>query len=312
MTEGRLTHGLGICTLTSTLGKLYGGLGFLNGFKGSGKLKMESISGKGLWVIGAAVGTGALLFALGLGVGAGVAEAATVTAGSGQSKAVYRTIGTGVVYMKPKTDVKTVSVPVAIKKSGKSYKVKGIAKNAFKGSKVKRLLVGSKKLSKRSVKGSLRGSNIKTVRVPYSVAKKYKEAFAKKNSGKSIKIYMRYKDKYLGINFPSSWIGNVRFSKNVGTANENRTYEWYFKGKKYKYCNSSEIFVGFARGGADLGGLYNSWRPKSSHYHYAQVGYLPKWSSLTAIAKGWFPKKNWRHGAKQRDIEYIAKSIKVY
>ena len=82
--------------------------------------------------------------------------------------------------------IKTVTV---------SKNVKKIAKNAFKGSKATKMIVKSKKLKKSSVKGSLKGSKIKTVQVKVGKSKdnkkyvkKYKKIFTKKNAGKKVKI----------------------------------------------------------------------------------------------------------------------------
>ena len=66
--------------------------------------------------------------------------------------------------------------------------VKKIKKNAFKGSKVKTLIVKSTQLTKKSVKGSLKGSKVKVVKVPKNKVKKYTKFFAKKNSGKKVKV----------------------------------------------------------------------------------------------------------------------------
>lgn len=76
---------------------------------------------------------------------------------------------------------------------GKS--VKKISKNAFKGTGVTTLVVKSKRLTKKSVRGSLKGSKIKTVKVKVGSTKlnkkfkkKYKSIFTKKNAGKKVKV----------------------------------------------------------------------------------------------------------------------------
>ena len=73
--------------------------------------------------------------------------------------------------------------------------VSKIMKNAFKGSKATKMIVKSKKLKKASVKGSLKGSKIKTVQVKVGkkkdnkkYVKKYKKIFTKKNAGKKAKV----------------------------------------------------------------------------------------------------------------------------
>lgn len=67
--------------------------------------------------------------------------------------------------------------------------VTSIGKNALYGaSKVKTLTVNSKKLTKSSVKGSLAGSKVTTVKVPKSKVAAYKKIFTKKNCGKAVKV----------------------------------------------------------------------------------------------------------------------------
>ena len=75
-------------------------------------------------------------------------------------------------------------------------KVKKIRKNAFKSlRKVRTIEVRTRKLTGKSVKNSLKGSKIKTVKVRVGskklnkkYVKKYKKIFRKKNSGKKVKI----------------------------------------------------------------------------------------------------------------------------
>lgn len=75
-------------------------------------------------------------------------------------------------------------------------KVKKINKGTFKDFKnVKTITIKTKKLKKASVKGSLKGSKITNIKVKVGSAKKnkkyvakYKKYFAKKNSGRSVKI----------------------------------------------------------------------------------------------------------------------------
>ena len=73
--------------------------------------------------------------------------------------------------------------------------VSKIMKNAFKGSKATKMIVKSKKLKKASVKGSLKGSKIKTVQVKVGkkkvnkqYVKKYKKIFTKKNAGRKVVV----------------------------------------------------------------------------------------------------------------------------
>ena len=84
------------------------------------------------------------------------------------------------------TDARTVTI-------GKN--VTTLAGEAFKGTKVTKLIVKSKKLTKKSVKGSLKGSKVKTVKVKVGkrsvnkkYVKKYKKIFTKKNCGKKVKV----------------------------------------------------------------------------------------------------------------------------
>ena len=74
-------------------------------------------------------------------------------------------------------------------------KVRKIGKSAFKGTQVKTLIIKSKKLSKKSVKGSLRGSAVKNVKVKIGkksinkkYVKKYKKIFTRKNAGRKTRV----------------------------------------------------------------------------------------------------------------------------
>ena len=87
------------------------------------------------------------------------------------------------------------TIPATVKISGKTFKVTGINAKAFKGTKVKTLTVKTKKLTKKSVKASLKSSKIKTVKVSVGkkkvnrqYVKKYKKIFTKKNAGRKVKI----------------------------------------------------------------------------------------------------------------------------
>ena len=66
--------------------------------------------------------------------------------------------------------------------------VKSIAPKAFKGTGVKRLIIKSTKLTKKGVKNALKGSKVKTVKVPKSMKKAYKKFFAKANCGKKVTV----------------------------------------------------------------------------------------------------------------------------
>ena len=74
-------------------------------------------------------------------------------------------------------------------------KVKKIKKNAFRGTKIKTVTVKTKKLTAKSVKGSLKGSKVKKVKVKVGkksvnkkYVKKYKKIFTKKNAGKKVSV----------------------------------------------------------------------------------------------------------------------------
>ena len=73
--------------------------------------------------------------------------------------------------------------------------VKKIRKNAFKGSAVTKLIVKTKKLKKATVKGSLKSSKVKTARVKVGkksdnrkYVKAYRKIFTKANAGKKVKV----------------------------------------------------------------------------------------------------------------------------
>ncbi|MGI6033132.1 MAG: hypothetical protein ACOX69_06915 [Coriobacteriales bacterium] len=106
-------------------------------------------------------------------------------------------------------NVKTVTAKAVAKAAKKAHatkgsttsitlgkKVKTIKKGAFKSFKrVKTITVKSKKLAKKRVKGALKGSKVKTVKVKVGskktnkrYVKKYKKYFSKKNCGKKVKV----------------------------------------------------------------------------------------------------------------------------
>ena len=73
--------------------------------------------------------------------------------------------------------------------------VKKINKNAFKGSKATKMIVKTKLLKKAAVKGSLKGSKVKTVQVKIGkkslnkkYVKKYRKIFIKKIAGKKAAV----------------------------------------------------------------------------------------------------------------------------
>lgn len=112
---------------------------------------------------------------------------------------------------------KSVTVPPTVGLNGETFKVSSvganaftgknirtvtiganvskISKDAFKSSKATTMVVKSKLLKKAGVKGSLKGSKIKTVKVKVGkkavnkkYVKKYKKIFTKKNAGKKVTV----------------------------------------------------------------------------------------------------------------------------
>ena len=101
----------------------------------------------------------------------------------------------GKVALKSSKSKKTVTVPATVKIDGKKFSVTQISPSAFKKSKATKLIVKTKKLTKKSVRGSLKKSKIKTVTVKVGkksvnrkYVKKYKKIFTKKNAGKKVKV----------------------------------------------------------------------------------------------------------------------------
>ena len=90
----------------------------------------------------------------------------------------------------------TITIPSTITVSGTQVKVIGISAKALKGSKAQKLVVTSKNLSKSSVKGSLKGSKIKVVKIKVSgsaAAKKVylakcKKWFSASNCGRRVSV----------------------------------------------------------------------------------------------------------------------------
>ena len=90
---------------------------------------------------------------------------------------------------------KTATVPAAIAVNGRNYAVTGIDKKAFKKSKATSLVVKSKGLTKKSVKGCLKGTKVKVVKVKVGkkkenkkFVKKYKKIFTKKICGAKVTV----------------------------------------------------------------------------------------------------------------------------
>ena len=138
-----------------------------------------------------------------------------VTSSGSSYKVISASSGTAVL-TKAK-NIKNYTVPATIIAGGKKLKVtrinsgafKGkkirkvtisanvtkISANAFKGSKATRIVLKTRKLTKKSVKNSLKGSKVKTIQVKVGkkslnkkYVKKYKKYFTKKNAGRKVKI----------------------------------------------------------------------------------------------------------------------------
>ena len=123
-----------------------------------------------------------------------VTDGQTATVGGNTYKVTSASAKT-VAFTKAKKSKKSATVPATVTVNGVKLNVTSIAPKAFKGTKVKTLTVKSKKLTKKSVKGSLKGSKVKTVKVKVgkkkenkNYVKKYKKIFTKKNAGKKVKV----------------------------------------------------------------------------------------------------------------------------
>lgn len=88
----------------------------------------------------------------------------------------------------PKSKTK-VTIPATVTIKGKRYTVVGIAKNAFKNTKTKTIVIKTKKLAKSRVKNCFKGAQrLKSVSVPKSKRAAYKKILKKANSGKSVTV----------------------------------------------------------------------------------------------------------------------------
>ncbi len=118
-------------------------------------------------------------------------------------------------YPAGKWNIKSFTVPDEVKIKKKTYKVTKITANAFSGydklekvtlgknvttigktafdecKKLKTLTINSQKLTAKGVKGSLKGSSVKTIYVPAEKVAAYKTMFSKKNSGSKTTVMIR-------------------------------------------------------------------------------------------------------------------------
>jgi hypothetical protein len=123
----------------------------------------------------------------------------------------------GTVALKQAPNRKSVRIPATVTINNRQYKVTGIdarafsgsrirtvtigknvktiKKNAFKGSKAVKLIIKSKKLTKKSIRGSLKGSKVRTVQIKVGkkalnrkYLRKYRKIFTRKNTGKKVRV----------------------------------------------------------------------------------------------------------------------------
>lgn len=142
-------------------------------------------------------------------VAAAGAKVGTTKKVSGQT---YKVLTKTTVAFTKAANKKSVSVPGTVRINLKTYKVTQISKNAFKGSKIRtvtvnkninkiaakafsgskvtKVILKTKKLTKKSVKNSLKGSKVKTVQVKVNktVLNKYKKIFVKKIVGRDVAV----------------------------------------------------------------------------------------------------------------------------
>ena len=125
-----------------------------------------------------------------------------------------------VVFSNANKGTKRIAVPKTVKINAESYTVIEIGTEAFKGSKavtvtvsenimiirsgafkkskVKKLIIKSRKLTKKAVKGSLKSSKVKKLtintgnkKLRKKYLKKYKKIFTSKNAGRKVKLGIR-------------------------------------------------------------------------------------------------------------------------
>ena len=138
--------------------------------------------------------------------------------GKGSAKAVYTKGGKGTVryeMSEAKLSTKSIKIPATVKIGKKTYKVTTISEGAFTGydkltnvvigknvkkinrcafdgcKKLKTITVNTKKLTKKTTKECLKGSSVKTVKVPKNKVKAYKKLFAKGNSGSKYSVKVK-------------------------------------------------------------------------------------------------------------------------
>ena len=82
-----------------------------------------------------------------------------------------------------------------VKINGKTFRIVGMGEGAFSDAKAGTIVVKTKALTKESVRGSLKGSKVKRVKVKVGskkinkkYVKKYRKIFTKKNAGRKVKV----------------------------------------------------------------------------------------------------------------------------
>ena len=145
-----------------------------------------------------------------------VNKASTIAVKTGKVK-VISTVSHTAAFSKAAPQLKSVTVPDSVSINGEAYTVttvdtkafegsratsvtigkniKTIKKKAFASSKVKTVTVKTTALTKKAVKGSLKGSKVKTIKVKVGNKKKnkkyirkYKKVFTKKNAGRKVTV----------------------------------------------------------------------------------------------------------------------------
>ena len=98
-------------------------------------------------------------------------------------------------FVKASAGKKSVTIPASVKIGSKTYKVTKIEPNAFRSTKVKTVIIKTSSLTKKNVKGSLKSSKVKTVKVKVGnkklnkkYRKTYKKIFTKGNAGRKVNI----------------------------------------------------------------------------------------------------------------------------
>jgi hypothetical protein len=97
----------------------------------------------------------------------------------------------------------SVTIPVSIKYDGRIYYINKISPKAFSKSKASKVTIRTKKLTKKTVKGALKGSRVNKIVVRVGKKKstnnkymrKYKKIFTRRNAGKKVRLEVYRKKK---------------------------------------------------------------------------------------------------------------------